>query len=69
VPSRQQGVPPPERRAAEQGEALRALRRSLFFTQQGQVRRCPPEDKGNQATYLNFVTNAETAWGTVSTGR
>jgi TnpA family transposase len=37
---------------------LHALRRFLFFTHQGQVRRGQPEDQANQASCLNLVTDA-----------
>jgi TnpA family transposase len=40
------------------GEALHALRRFLFFTHPGQVRRGQPEDQANPASCLNLVTNA-----------
>jgi TnpA family transposase len=47
------------------GEALHALRRFLFFANEGKIRRKDEEDQLNQASCLNLVTNAVVAWNTV----
>jgi TnpA family transposase len=47
------------------GEALHALRRFLFFANEGKIRRKDEEDQLNQASCLNLVTNAVVAWSTV----
>jgi TnpA family transposase len=47
------------------GEALHALRRFLFFGNEGQLRRRQEEELANQAACLNLVTNAVIAWNTV----
>ena len=47
------------------GEALHALRRFLFFANEGKIRRKDEEDQRNQASCLNLVTNAVVAWNTV----
>jgi TnpA family transposase len=46
-------------------EALHALRRFLFFANEGKIRRKDEEDQLNQASCLNLVTNAVVAWNTV----
>ncbi len=50
------------------GESLHALRRFLFFANEGQIRKRQPEEQGNQASCLNLVTNAVIAWNTVYMG-
>ena len=47
------------------GEALHALRRYIFFANQGKLRRHHHEDQANQASCLNLVTNAVVTWNTV----
>jgi len=47
------------------GESLHALRRFLFFANEGKIRRKDEEDQMNQASCLNLVTNAVVAWNTV----
>jgi TnpA family transposase len=46
------------------GEALHALRRFLFFANEGKVRRKDAEEQLNQASCLNLMTNAVVAWNT-----
>jgi TnpA family transposase len=47
------------------GEALHALRRFIFFANQGKLRRHQSEEQANQASCLNLVTNAVIIWNTV----
>jgi len=47
------------------GEALHALRRFIFFANQGKLRWHHHEDQANQASCLNLVTNAVVTWNTV----
>ncbi len=47
------------------GESLHALRRFLFFANEGEIRRGQEEGQANQASCLNLVTNAVIAWNTV----
>jgi TnpA family transposase len=47
------------------GEALHALRRFLFFANEGKIRRHHEADQTNQAGCLNLVTNAVILWNTV----
>lgn len=47
------------------GESLHALRRALFFANEGHVRQRHLEDQAMQAHCLNLVTNAVIAWNTV----
>ncbi|MDP9353350.1 MAG: Tn3 family transposase [Chloroflexota bacterium] len=47
------------------GESLHALRRFIFFANEGQIRKRQPEEQGNQASSLNLVTNAVITWNTV----
>ncbi|MBV9280755.1 MAG: Tn3 family transposase [Chloroflexi bacterium] len=47
------------------GEMLHALRRFLFFGNEGQLRRHQEEELANQAACLNLVTNAVITWNTV----
>jgi TnpA family transposase len=57
-----------QRRVGKQinkGEALHALRRFLFFANQGQIRKRHTQEQANQASCLNLVTNAVVAWNTV----
>jgi TnpA family transposase len=46
------------------GEALHALRRVLFFANEGKVRRKDAEEQLNQASCLNLMANAVVAWNT-----
>jgi len=50
------------------GEALHALRRFLFFANEGKIRRKQGEEQTNQATCLNLITNAVVVWNTVYMG-
>jgi TnpA family transposase len=47
------------------GKALHALRRFLFFANEGKVRRKDAEEQLNQASCLNLMTNAVVAWNTI----
>jgi TnpA family transposase len=47
------------------GESLNALRRALFFANQGHVRRAHHDDQTEQALCLTVVTNAVVLWNTV----
>lgn len=47
------------------GEALHALRRFIFFANQGKLRQHQHEEQTNQASCLNLVTNAVVIWNTV----
>lgn len=49
-----------------EGESLHALRRFLFFANEGEIRRGQEEGQANQASCLNLVTNAVIVWNTVS---
>lgn len=55
-------------RQLNKGEALHALRRFLFFAEQGTIRRRQPEDQANQASCLTLVTNTVVTWNTVYLG-
>ena len=46
-------------------ESPHALRRFLFFANEGEVRRRQPDEQLNQASCLNLVVNAVVAWNTV----
>ena len=52
-------------RQLNQGEALHALRRFLFFAHEGKVQRRQPDQQTNQVLCLNWVTNAIVTWNTV----
>ena len=52
-------------RQLNQGEALHALRRFLFFAHQGKVQRRQADQQTNQVLCLNLVTNAIVTWNTV----
>jgi TnpA family transposase len=47
------------------GEALHALRKYLFFANEGKIRKREDEDQRVQAGCLNLVTNAVVVWNTV----
>ena len=49
------------------GETLHALRRQLFFANQGQIHRRRTEDQGLQGECLTLPTNAIIAWNTTYT--
>lgn len=52
-------------RQLNKGEALHALRRFLFFANEGSLRKRFPEEQTTQAQCLNLVTNAIVLWNTV----
>jgi TnpA family transposase len=52
-------------RQLNKGESLHALRRFLFFGNEGQLRRRQLEDQTNQASCLTLVTNAVVTWNTI----
>ena len=52
-------------RQLNQGEALHALRRFLFFAHEGKVQRRQADQQTNQVLCLNLVTNAIVTWNTV----
>ena len=51
------------------GEALHALRKFLFFANEGQIRKREDEDQRVQVGCLNLVTNAIVVWNTVQMAR
>ncbi len=51
-------------RQLNKGESLHALRRFLFFGNEGQLRRRQIEDQANQASCLTLLTNAVVTWNT-----
>jgi TnpA family transposase len=52
-------------RQLNKGEALHALRRFLFFANEGVIRRRQEEAQTNQAQCLNLLTNAVVVWNTL----
>ncbi len=54
-------------RQLNKGETLHALRRQLFFANQGQIRRKRTEDQDIQGEYLTLLTNAIITWNTIYT--
>ena len=52
-------------RQLNKGEALHALRRFLFFANEGIIRRRQEEAQTNQAQCLNLLTNAVMVWNTL----
>ena len=52
-------------RQINKGQLLHALRRRIFFAEEGKVRRRHHEEQVNQATCLTLVTNAAILWNTV----
>lgn len=52
-------------RQLNKGEELHALRRFLFFANEGHVRKRQIEEQTDQALCLNLVTNTVMAWNTV----
>lgn len=49
------------------GESLHALRRQIFFANQGQIRRSQTDDQDLQGECLTLLTNAVICWNTVYT--
>ncbi|MDH3730768.1 MAG: Tn3 family transposase [Acidimicrobiia bacterium] len=49
------------------GESLHALRRQLFFANQGQIRRRRSDDQDLQGECLTLLTNAVICWNTIYT--
>jgi TnpA family transposase len=56
-------------RQLNKGEQLHALRRAIFYANEGHVRQRNPEQQGEQALCLAIVVNAIVAWNTVYTQR
>jgi len=56
-------------RQLNKGEQLHALRRAIFYANEGHVRQRTPEQQGEQALCLSIVVNAIIAWNTVYTQR
>ena len=56
-------------RQLNKGEQLHALRRFLFYANEGHVRHRTPEQQTGQALCLSVVVNAIIAWNTVYTQR
>ncbi len=52
-------------RQLNKGEAIHALRRFLFFANEGKIRHSQDEAQNNQVSCLNFATNAVILWTTV----
>jgi TnpA family transposase len=56
-------------RQLNKGEQLHALRRAIFYANEGHVRQRTPEQQAEQALCLSIVVNAIIAWNTVYTQR
>jgi TnpA family transposase len=56
-------------RQLNKGEQLHALRRAIFYANEGHIRQRTPEQQGEQALCLAIVVNAIVAWNTVYTQR
>ena len=56
-------------RQLNKGEQLHALRRAIFYANEGHVRQRTPEQQSEQALCLSIVVNAIIAWNTVYTQR
>jgi len=54
-------------RQLNKGEQLHALRRAIFYADEGHVRHRTPEQQADQALCLSIVVNAIIAWNTVYT--
>jgi len=54
-------------RQLNKGEQLHALRRAIFYANEGHIRQRGPEQQGEQALCLAIVVNAILAWNTVYT--
>jgi TnpA family transposase len=52
-------------RQLNKGEAIHALRRFLFFANEGKIRQSQDEAQTNQVGCLSFATNAVILWNTV----
>ena len=52
-------------RQLNKGEQLHALRRAIFYANEGHVRQRTPEQQGEQALCLSIVVNAIIVWNTV----
>lgn len=52
-------------RQLNKGEELHALRRAIFFANEGHIRKRHPEEQTEQALCLNLVTNAVIAYNTL----
>jgi TnpA family transposase len=56
-------------RQLNKGEQLHALRRAIFYGNEGHIRQRTPEAQSEQALCLAIVVNAIVAWNTVYTQR
>ena len=56
-------------RQLNKGEQLHALRRAIFYANEGHIRQRTPEQQAEQALCLAIVVNAIIAWNTVYTQR
>ena len=56
-------------RQLNKGEQLHALRRAIFYANEGHVRQRTPEQQSEQALCLSIVVNAIIAWNTVYIAR
>ena len=56
-------------RQLNKGEQLHALRRAIFYANEGHVRQRTPDQQGEQALCLAIVVNAIIVWNTVYTQR
>ena len=56
-------------RQLNKGEELHALRRFLFFANEGHIRKRQPEEQTEQALCLNLLTDAVILWNTVRYGQ
>jgi TnpA family transposase len=54
-------------RQLNKGEQLHALRRAIFYANEGQIRQRGPEQQGDQALCLAVVVNAIIVWNTTYT--
>jgi hypothetical protein len=54
-------------RQLNKGEQLHALRRAIFYANEGQIRQRGPEQQGEQALCLAVVVNAIIVWNTTYT--
>jgi TnpA family transposase len=56
-------------RQLNKGEQLHALRRAVFYANEGHIRQRTPDQQTEQALCLSIVVNAIIAWNTVYTSR
>ena len=56
-------------RQLNKGEQLHALRRAIFYANEGHVRQRTPDQQSEQALCLSIVVNAIIVWNTVYTQR